>query len=233
LLNNSKTKPKTKKIYKIRNYHNTEKMAKRYRKDRESTLHETGKVRGGTFKTKQSQELKKDDIRTKARPGFRKGFTPEKYKKPKSKLESQPGDTLGKLEERFDKAFAISLGLIALFSLLLLIPFIGPVMGLTLGPYLACNRGCRHVNKINGLQVGLLVGAIWSIIELYLMFQILNYVKISVSTPGIKSGIDLTIIILLFSANLIFCMLGGYTGGSKFEKLLSKKEIADSASQSI
>jgi hypothetical protein len=220
-------------------------MVKRDRIERNFPTQETGKNKKAKQRPKQHQDLQRDDIQTqtKSKLGFRRSPVPEnreqfmdkrlKPEKPKVDMETQPESPLAKPDERFDKAFAISLGLIALLSLLLLIPFIGPFMGLTLVPYLACNRGCRYVSKVNGLQVGILVGAIWSIIEIFLMFQILDYVKISVSTPGIKTGLDLTIIIILFTANLIFCMLGGYTGGLKFEKLRSKNKIKEQVTHSM
>jgi hypothetical protein len=212
-------------------------MAKRDRKDRVSPMHDTGKSKGVSDRPIQPPDPKSNDLKTKPRFSFRKDTIPEKHEQVKDKrfkpdrqkadIEPPSEKTLVKLEERFDKAFAISLGLIALLSLLFFIPLIGPIMGLTLVPYLACNRGCRYVTKANGLQVGILVGAIWSIIEVYLMFQILDYVSISVSPPGIITGLDITVIILLFTANLIFCMLGGITGGSKFEKLRSKNKVEE------
>ncbi len=130
------------------------------------------------------------------------------------------------LVERFDKAFLISLGLIALLSLLIFIPLIGPALALSLVPYLACNRGCRYVGKRNGLQVGFLVGFVWAIIELYILFQILGQFKMSVAGPGIQTNLDIVIIGVLFIANIIFCMIGGYTGGAKFgqDKIKKKDE---------
>jgi hypothetical protein len=125
--------------------------------------------------------------------------------------------------ERFDKAFIISLALIALLTLLIFIPLIGPLMVLTLVPYIACNRGCRYVSRRNGVQVGILIGAIWSIIEIYILFNILAMVSISVTEPAIKTSLDVLILVLIFCANLIFCMVGGYTGGAKFELGETKK----------
>jgi hypothetical protein len=126
-------------------------------------------------------------------------------------------------EERFDKAFAFSLGLIAILSLTFFIPIVGPIMGLTFVPYLACNLGCRYVQRSNGIQVGLLVGVLWAIIELYILFQILTIVKISVAEPGIYTDIDLVIIVFIFLSNIIFCMIGGYTGGGKFKTTWNKR----------
>jgi hypothetical protein len=120
--------------------------------------------------------------------------------------------------QRFDKAFMVSVGLLALLSLLFFIPLLGPLMGLSLAPYFACNRGCRHVNSKNGLQLGFMMGVLWSVIELFLLFQILNFVKIAVTEPGVHTIVDIAIIVFVFMANIIFCTIGGYTGGGKFEE---------------
>jgi hypothetical protein len=139
----------------------------------------------------------------------------------KKKLEEIPStmqEDEVQIVERFDKAFVISLGLIALLSLLIFIPGLGPVMLLSVIPYVSCNIGCRYVSKRNGIQVGILIGIIWSIVECYLLFQFLREVMISVSEPAIRTSVDVFIIILIFTANLIFCIIGGYTGGAKFEE---------------
>ena len=127
--------------------------------------------------------------------------------------------------ERFDKAFLISLGLIALLSLLVFIPVLGPLFLLTLVPYLSCNIGCKYVGRRNGVQVGLLVGILWSIIEYNLIVQFLNQIKIAVGEAAIKTNLDLFLILLIFVANIVLCMIGGYTGGAKFDLTEAKDEI--------
>jgi hypothetical protein len=129
--------------------------------------------------------------------------------------------------ERFDKAFLISLGLIALFSLLVFIPILGPLLLLTLVPYLSCNIGCKYVSKRNGVQVGLLIGILWSIIEFNLIVQFLNQIKIAVGEAAITTNLDLFLIVLIFIANIVLCMIGGYTGGAKFEMKELKAEIEE------
>jgi hypothetical protein len=188
-------------------------MAKRYkmRQDTRSSTSRQIRVEDGLSQ----QELKH-------RPGAIKYTTAKS--KPKKSRKSQPPTRKSICEERFDKAFLISLVLIAILSLLVFIPFIGPLMVLTLVPYIACNIGCRYVSKRNGIQVGILIGIIWSIIQFYLLFQILNLIKISVTDPAIRTTLDLFIIILIFMATIIFCIIGGYTGGAKFE--LETKEKA-------
>lgn len=129
--------------------------------------------------------------------------------------------------ERFDKAFLISLGLIALLSLLVFIPILGPLLLLTLVPYLSCNIGCKYVGRRNGVQVGLLVGILWSIIEFNLIVQFLNQIKIAVGEAAIKTNLDLFLIVLIFVANIVLCMIGGYTGGAKFEMKETKDDIEE------
>lgn len=152
------------------------------------------------------------------REGYSTATRKESLKKKTEKMPTTVQEEEVQLVERFDKAFLISLGLIALFSLLIFIPFLGPVMLLSVIPYISCNIGCRYVSKRNGIQVGILLGIIWSIVEFYLLFQFLREVMISVSEPAIKTTVDVIIIVLIFTANLIFCIIGGYTGGAKFEE---------------
>jgi hypothetical protein len=165
----------------------------------------------------------------------------EKYVKPaqsRKKYPIRPMDETPELheadhsiEERFDKAFLASLGIFALFSLIIFIPLIGPLMVVTLIPYFACSRGCKFVTKRNGIQVGILVGMIWSLIEIYLLFRFLTLIKISVAEPAIITNLDIFIIFILILSNLIFCVIGGYVGGAEFEKKL-KTEPKISATSS-
>ena len=48
------------------------------------------------------------------------------------------------IEENFLKALLVTLGFMALFTLLIFIPLIGPVLALTFGPYIAGYRGARY-----------------------------------------------------------------------------------------
>jgi hypothetical protein len=118
------------------------------------------------------------------------------------------------VEERFDKAFFLTLFLIAILFLLIFIPLIGFVLVLTITPYYAGYKGGRYVSKRNGLQVGVLVGFIWSIILTYILFETLKMVQnVSEVSPGIYSSLDFFIVSLIFIFNILFCGLGGYTGG--------------------
>ena len=183
-------------------------MAKRYRGRRESVPR--GELRKGT-RSGQAKSAKD----TRARKLEEKIKTPDSVKR-SPQVETEVEDKKVRIE-RFDKAFIISLALIALLTLLVIIPYLGPLMVLTLVPYLACNRGCRYVSRRNGVQVGFLIGGIWSVVEIYLLFNILTMVKMSLADPAIETGLDVLILLLIFCANIIFCMIGGYTGGAKFE----------------
>jgi len=44
------------------------------------------------------------------------------------------------------------------------------------------------------------------------------------TSPGIGTPVDAAIIVLIIIANLIFCLLGGYTGGAKYDKQITKPE---------
>lgn len=167
------------------------------------------------YKTRQKSTKQ---MRLEKRKDYSAATRKESLKKKLEKTPSTMQEDEVQIVERFDKAFIISLGLIALLSLLIFIPFLGPVMLLSVIPYMSCNIGCRYVSKRNGIQVGILLGIIWSIVECYLLFQFLKEVMISVSEPAIRTNVDVFIIVLIFTANLIFCIIGGYTGGAKFEE---------------
>ena len=185
-------------------------MAKRYRG--RSELVARGESRRGTRtrSAKSSKAARSRSLQDKIR-------APDSTKRPPQGEPEDEEDKGKERIERFDIAFIISLALIALLTLLVIIPYLGPLMVLTLVPYLACNRGCRYVSRRNGVQVGIIVGGIWSIVEIYILFNILTMVKMSLADPAIKTGLDVLILVLIFCANIIFCMIGGYTGGAKFE----------------
>ena len=184
-------------------------MAKRYRGRSESVARGESRkgARPGSAKSPKDARIRslRDKIRTLDTP-----------KRVRAESEDEEGKGKERIE-RFDIAFIISLALIAVLTLLVIIPYLGPLMVLTLVPYLACNKGCRYVSRRNGVQVGIIVGGIWSIVEIYILFNILTMVKMSLADPAIKTGLDVLILILIFCANIIFCMIGGYTGGAKFE----------------
>jgi hypothetical protein len=167
------------------------------------------------------QKVSKKDIKPSRTP------IEKSRRRPFQKIETEQTDKPDKqpIEQRFDKAFIISLGIIAILSLLAFIPILGPLLALTLVPYLACNLGCKYVNKMNGAQVGIIVGILWSIVEINLLLQILSFVTISVGKPVIKESIDYLIIFTIFILNIIFCMIGGYTGGAKYEKQLENRTV--------
>jgi hypothetical protein len=192
-------------------------MAKRYKFQEDKRINEPKKKNDKKLEIEktvepESQIRKGQTIKPPHKKGLDKGTL--KSKKILKMDESEPKE----LVERFDKAFLFSLGLIALLTLLFFIPIIGPFIGLTFVPYISCNLGCKYVQRRNGLQVGALVGLLWSIVEVYMLFQILTFIKISVADPGIYSNLDMAIIVAIFTTNLLFCMIGGYTGGAKFNK---------------
>jgi hypothetical protein len=111
-------------------------------------------------------------------------------------------------EERFDKAFFISLGIFALFFLLVFIPVLGLILTLTIVPYFAGYQGGKFVNRRDAVLVAFLSGFIWTILEIYIFITILSNLNLAVITPGIYTGTDWLLIILLFLSNILFCIIG-------------------------
>lgn len=122
-------------------------------------------------------------------------------------------------EERYDKAFFVTLGLIALLSLLIFIPGIGFILVLTLAPFIAGYFGSKYVTKKDGIQIGVIIGIIWTAIELFIIFQIAKSMNMSLIEPGIYSAFDAFIIFLVFCLTAIFCGIGGWVGGREVSEI--------------
>ncbi|UCG69415.1 MAG: hypothetical protein JSV09_16875 [Thermoplasmata archaeon] len=109
------------------------------------------------------------------------------------------------IEEDFLKALLITVGYMALFSLLIFIPLIGFIMAFTIGAYVAGYRGGRY--SVDWRKVGLLAAIIWSTILVILL--ILAMVSMVPFNYDIKiGGWEIAIICIPYILNIIFCVLG-------------------------
>ncbi len=106
---------------------------------------------------------------------------------------------------------------LSIFSLFILIPFLGFIMFLTLSPYLAGFYGGKHAAE--GGEVATSLGG--AIIWLGVIFFILNAVSGSLLPMGLHIGVvELVLIITLFMFITVFASIGGYFAAQekKFEK---------------
>ena len=125
--------------------------------------------------------------------------------------------TVVKKEERFDVAFFIALGIFALLFLLVFIPGVGPVLIITLVPYLAGYQSGKYINKKDGLLIAILAGFIWTIIEIMIFFTVLGQMELAIKSPGFYTSLDWLILVVLLSANIVFCAIGSRYSPRKFD----------------
>jgi hypothetical protein len=116
------------------------------------------------------------------------------------------------IEENFFKALLVTIGYLALFTLLIFIPLVGFVMAFTIGSYIAGYRGGRY--SVDWRKVGLFAAVIWSIILVIIFILLVGIV--SPFSYDIKiGGWEVVFICLLLALNIIFCVLGAK---ARFEK---------------
>lgn len=109
------------------------------------------------------------------------------------------------IEDDFFKAFLVTLGYLALLSLLIFIPGIGFIMAPTIGAYVAGYRGGRYSGEWK--KVSIIAAIIWSSIFVILMI----WIGSSIFPLGydIKIGIaEITLICIPYVLFIIFCLLG-------------------------
>jgi hypothetical protein len=109
------------------------------------------------------------------------------------------------IEENFTKALLITIGYMALLTLLIFIPLIGPVLALTFGPYIAGYSGGRY--SVAWRLLGLTAAIIWSSIFV-LIFLFITLEALPFSYPLQIGGFEIAIICIPYILNIIFCVLG-------------------------
>jgi hypothetical protein len=109
------------------------------------------------------------------------------------------------IEENFLKALLVTLAFMALFTLLIFIPLIGPVLALTFGPYIAGYRGARY--SVAWRLLGLISAIIWSTVFV-LIFLFVALAALPFSYPITIGGFEIAILCIPYILNIIFCVLG-------------------------
>lgn len=113
-------------------------------------------------------------------------------------------------EQRFDKAFFIMLGLFAVFFPIILIPILGPILVFTFVPYFAGYNGGKYINRKDGLLIAMIVAVIWTIIEILILFSLMDSLNLAASEVGIYTRLDWILVLIPTSMNIIFSMVGSY-----------------------
>ncbi len=111
-------------------------------------------------------------------------------------------------EPSFIKGSLITLGLYLLAIPIGVIPLVGPVLAITLVPYLAAALGARWADPKERLPLAVTCSMIWSAMVTLVLVLIMRSVA-TISPGGFNMGsLAWTLIIVLWIFNIIFTMLG-------------------------
>jgi hypothetical protein len=115
---------------------------------------------------------------------------------------------------RFLKALVLSVGALALCTLLIFIPVAGPALLVTVAPFTACYFGARRAGLDTGrgwLWLGLCAGAIISTVQTAILIQLVSlFGPVDLFEP-----IGLSLVAVLFCANIVFGALGSRRGAAE------------------
>lgn len=116
----------------------------------------------------------------------------------------------------FLKGFAITIGFFAASTLLVLIPptFLGGVLALTVGPYIAGYKGGHHV--LSWAWLGILSGVIWTSVQVMAIVTAASY--FSIYGAAEIGGFEALLVFLLFIFNISFCTIGAKIGSEARQK---------------
>ena len=115
---------------------------------------------------------------------------------------------------RFLVALVLALGMLALSCLLLLVPIAGPLLLVTFAPFMACNFAVKRSGLYaprGWLWLGISAGAIMGVVEggaVLFVFGLFGTVD-----PFEPVGLGL--LVLLFSSNVVFSVLGARRGAAE------------------
>ena len=116
-------------------------------------------------------------------------------------------------EGRFLKALVLSLGALALCTLLIFVPVAGPVLLVTVAPFGACYFGARKAGldtRRGWLWLGIGAGAITSAAQTAVIIQL-----VSLFGPvDLLEPIGLGLVAALFCSNIVFGVLGSRRGAA-------------------
>jgi len=106
------------------------------------------------------------------------------------------------------KGFLTILGVLALSIPLILIPFVS-ILFFTVAPFYAGYRGGKYLSKKKSILLGMLAGAIWSLLIILIIYIIVS----SIFGPFFKyEPIGLGLILLIILCNIVFSTCGAFVG---------------------
>ncbi len=89
-----------------------------------------------------------------------------------------------------------------------LVPLIGPVLSITLIPYLASALGTRHAHPRERLPLAFTAAVIWSALQTLILILVMRWAA-SMSPMGFRLGtLSVQLMILIWTFNILFTVLG-------------------------
>lgn len=113
------------------------------------------------------------------------------------------------IEENFLKGLAVTIGFLALFSLFILIPFLGPFIAATYGAYVAGYRGARY--SVDWRKLGLAAATIWATALILLAILIIDSIPLPFISEIEIGPAEITILLIIYILFIVFCALGART----------------------
>ena len=114
---------------------------------------------------------------------------------------------------RFLKALVLSVGALALCTLLVFLPIAGPLLLVTVAPFAACYFGARKAgldSRRGWLWLGISAGAIISAAQAAVVVQLMSLF----GPVNILEPVGLSLVAALFCSNVAFGALGGRSGSA-------------------
>ena len=110
------------------------------------------------------------------------------------------------VEENFFKGLGVTIGFLALFSLFILIPFLGPFIAATYGAYFAGYRGARY--SVDWRKLGLAASAIWATVLVIVAIIIIDSIPLPFISDFEIGAAEIAIICIIYILFIVFCALG-------------------------
>ena len=110
------------------------------------------------------------------------------------------------IEENFLKGLAVTIGFLALFSLFILIPFLGPFIAATYGAYFAGYRGARY--SVDWRKLGLSASVIWATVLIIVAIIIIDNIPLRFISEIHLGAAEIAIICIIYILFIVFCALG-------------------------
>jgi len=111
-------------------------------------------------------------------------------------------------EPSFSRGLLLSYLILLLSVPVVLIPLIGPILSLTLVPYLAGALGTRFAHPKERIPLALTCSLTWSILETAVLFLLLSVITKYTPMGMVIDPLGLLVVAIVWALNVIFMVLG-------------------------